>query len=74
MKPPQAPAGRARGLTLTASEKTVHEKGLDDVLKELHDELGTGALLAHLVALNAQRAAEEETGRICWLRPAYRNS
>lgn len=29
------------------------------------------AVLAHLVALNAARAAEEATGDIKWLRPAY---
>ena len=28
-------------------------------------------LLARLVALNAQRAAEEKTGRIRWLRPEF---
>jgi len=29
------------------------------------------AVLAHMVALNAARAAEEATGEIRWLRPAY---
>ncbi len=72
---------------LTAKEKTIHQQGLVSVLKELHDELdaavlqayglesgrGTDALLAHLVALNAQRAAEEKTGHIRWLRPEFQN-
>lgn len=72
---------------LTAKEKTIHSQGLVAVLKELHDELdaavlqayglapdqSTDALLTHLVALNAQRAAEEKTGRIRWLRPAFQN-
>ena len=31
------------------------------------------ALLTHLVALNAQRAAEEKAGHIRWLRPAFKN-
>ncbi|WP_405041624.1 type IIL restriction-modification enzyme MmeI, partial [Polaromonas sp.] len=69
------------GRALTAKEKTIHQQGLVSVLKELHDELDaavlqayglepgqpTDALLTHLVALNAQRAAEEKTGHIRWL-------
>ena len=72
---------------LTAKEKTIHTQGLVGVLKELHDELDaavlqayglapgltTDALLTHLVALNAQRAAEEKTGHIRWLRPEFQN-
>ena len=72
---------------LTAKEKTIHEQGLVSVLRELHDELDTAvlqayglqagqttdALLTHLVALNASRAAEEKTGHIRWLRPDYQN-
>lgn len=75
------------GRALTAKEKTIHEQGLVGVLRELHDELddavlqayglapgqGTDALLTHLVALNASRAAEEKTGRIRWLRPEFQN-
>ena len=33
----------------------------------------TDALLTHLVALNAQRAAEEKTGHIRWLRAEFQN-
>ena len=33
----------------------------------------TDALLTHLVALNAQRAAEEKAGNIRWLRPEFQN-
>ncbi|TAG33240.1 MAG: hypothetical protein EAZ34_08120 [Polaromonas sp.] len=72
---------------LTAKEKTIHTQGLVSVLKELHDELDTAvlqsyglaanpgkdALLTHLVALNAQRAQEEKTGLIRWLRPEFQN-
>lgn len=75
------------GRELTVKEKTIHTQGLVSVLKDLHDELDaavlqaygleahldTDALLTHLVALNAQRAAEEKTGHIRWLRPAFQN-
>jgi hypothetical protein len=75
------------GRPLTAKEKTIHQEGLVSVLKELHDELdaavlrayglepglSSDALLTHLVALNAQRAAEEKTGHIRWLRPEFQN-
>jgi hypothetical protein len=74
---------------LTAKEKMIHEQGLVGVLNELHCELddavleaygwkdfksvGTSALLERLVALNTQRAAEERTGRVRWLRPEFQN-
>ncbi len=74
------------GSALTDKEKTIHTQGLVAVLKELHDELDAAVLAAygletgapdrwlhHLVALNAQRAQEERTGTIRWLRPAYQN-
>ena len=75
------------GEPLTAKEKTIHEQGLVSVLKQLHDDLDTAvaaaygwpidlpddALLTRLVALNAQRAAEETNGQIRWLRPAFQN-
>jgi hypothetical protein len=75
------------GRPLTAKEKTIHQDGLVSVLKELHDELDAAvlsayglapglsgdALLTQLVALNAQRAAEEKTGHIRWLRPEFQN-
>ena len=75
------------GRELTAKEKTIHTQGLVGVLKELHDELDAAvlqaygleaglsndALLTHLVSLNAQRAAEEKTGKVRWLRPEFQN-
>ena len=75
------------GRALTAKEKTLHTDGLVSVLKDLHDELdaavllayglaqplSTDALLSHLVTLNAQRAAEEKTGHIRWLRPSFQD-
>ncbi len=76
-----------KGRALTAKEKTIHTQGLVGVLRELHDELdaavlaayglsanaSTDDILAHLVQLNTQRAAEEAQGRVRWLRPAFQN-
>ncbi len=75
------------GRVLTAKEKTIHTQGLVGVLKDLHDELdaavlaaygwsgqpATDELLSRLVALNAQRAAEEKAGRVRWLRPEFQH-
>ncbi len=76
-----------RGEGLTAKEKTVHEQGLIEVLRELHDDLDRAVFAAYgwpgmlsdeeilkrLTALNAERAAEEAAGTIRWLRPEYQN-
>ena len=57
------------------------------VLKQLHDELDAAVfdaygwpvrltdeeILERLVALNAERAAEEERGIVRWLRPDFQN-
>jgi hypothetical protein len=75
------------GRELTAKERTIHTQGLVAVLASLHAELdaavlsayglptemGTDALLTHLVQLNAQRAAEEAAGHVRWLRPAFQD-
>ncbi len=75
------------GRALTAKEKAIHTQGLVGVLKDLHDELdaavlaaygwsdqpATDELLSRLVALNAQRAAEEKAGRVRWLRPEFQH-
>ena len=80
-------AALREGRALTAKEKTQHAQGLVGVLRELHDELDAAVLaayglpagattddiLAHLVQLNTQRAAEEAQGRVRWLRPAFQN-
>jgi hypothetical protein len=72
------------GEPLTAKDKTVYAQGLVGVLNTLHDELDAAvlaaygwddapdddALLARLVALNAERAAEEAAGQVRFLRPA----
>ena len=70
---------------LTAAERKIHEQGLVSVLKQLHDDLDAAVfeaygwpvtltdeqILEKLVALNAERAAEEAKGVIRWLRPDY---
>jgi hypothetical protein len=61
------------GEPLSAKEQTIHEQGLVSVLKQIHDELDAAVfdaygwpasltdeeILERLVALNAERAAEE---------------
>ena len=75
------------GTPLNAKEQLTHEHGLVTVLRQLHDDLDAAvagayalpptatddAILTHLCALNAQRAAEERTGQIRHLRPAFQN-
>lgn len=75
------------GEALPAKDKTVYEQGLAGVLRALHDALDAAVLaaygwndapddtelLARLVALNAQRAAEEARGTVRWLRPALQS-
>lgn len=75
------------GEMLTAKEKVIHEHGLVSVLKKLHDDLDAAVfdaygwphdltdeqILERLVALNAERAAEERRGLVRWLRPEFQN-
>lgn len=75
------------GEVLTAKDKIIHEQGLVSVLKKLHDDLDAAVfdaygwphdltdeqILERLVALNAERAAEERRGLIRWLRPEFQN-
>lgn len=70
---------------LNPKERLIHEQGLVSILRELHDALDHAVLdaygwphdiddegiLTRLVALNAERAAEERRGLIRWLRPDY---
>ena len=74
---------------LTAKEKVIHDQGLVSILRQLHDDLdkavaeaygwGVGRdlsdeeILTRIVALNAERAAEEAQGLIRYLRPEYQN-
>jgi hypothetical protein len=73
------------GEQLTDKEKDIHAAGLVSVLKQLHDDLDAAVFAAYgwpatltdaeilerLVALNAERAAEEKRGIVHWLRPEY---
>jgi hypothetical protein len=75
------------GAGRTAKEEAIYQKGLVAVLKSLHDDLDAAVLAAYgwtddpadeqilerLVALNAERAAEEAQGHIRWLRPDFLN-
>jgi hypothetical protein len=70
---------------LTAQEHTLYHTGLIGILREIHDELDravfnayswphnltTDEILARIVALNAERRAEETSGLIRWVRPDY---
>jgi transposase len=73
------------GEPLSKKDKTIHEQGLVSVLKQIHDDLDAAVfeaygwpatftdeeILERLVALNAERAAEEKRGLIRWLRPEF---
>lgn len=75
------------GRPLNAKEKAIHEKGLVAILRELHDDLDRAVFAAYgwdaalsdeqilerVVALNAERAAEEAQGLVRWLRPSFQN-
>ncbi|MFZ5731574.1 MAG: hypothetical protein ACOY4O_02485 [Pseudomonadota bacterium] len=70
---------------LTESEQRIFDDGLVLIMKELHDKLDIAVadaygwpatlsddeILARLVALNKERAAEEKRGLVRWLRPDY---
>jgi hypothetical protein len=73
----------AAGGALTGAEREVHDAGLATLLANLHgrldravlgaygwpEELADEEVLERLVRLNRERAAEEEDGRVRWLRP-----
>jgi hypothetical protein len=72
---------------LTDKEKVIHEQGLVSILKQIHDELDAAVfdaygwprnlsddeILERLVALNHERAEEEQRGIVRWLRPEFQN-
>ena len=72
---------------LTDKDRVIHEHGLVSLLKKIHDDLDAAVFEAHgwpldltdeqilekLVALNAERAKEEEKGLVRWLRPDFQN-
>ncbi len=69
----------------TAKEEDQRMRGRVDIIAELHDRLDAAVaeaygwpadlsdeeIVARLVALNAERAAEEKRGIVRWLRPEY---
>jgi hypothetical protein len=70
---------------LTDAERDIHDAGQVSILREYHDKLDEAVaaaygwpanlpeadIIARLVALNAQRVAEEARGQIRWLRPEF---
>jgi len=73
------------GQPFTDADRAYNDKALVSTLKQIHDELDATVIdaygwsqnisdeeiLEQLVALNADRAAEERNGLIRWLRPEY---
>ncbi len=73
---------------LDARERAAYEQGLVSVLRQIHDdidaavmdaygwpkELSTEEILYKLVALNAERQAEERKGQVRWLRPEFQSA
>jgi hypothetical protein len=71
------------GAALTEAERGVHDAGQISILRHLHDRLDEAVaaaygwpaalsdaeIVARVVALNAQRRAEEAGGLVRWLRP-----
>jgi hypothetical protein len=70
---------------LSEAEKDMHDAGQVSILRTLHDRLDAAvaaaygwpadlpdaAIVARVVALNAERATEEALGTIRWLRPEF---
>jgi hypothetical protein len=73
------------GRALTEAERDIHDRGLVTLIRQHHDaidaavadaygwpaDLDDEAIIARLVALNKERAAEEARGLVRWLRPEY---
>jgi hypothetical protein len=73
------------GAKLSLEEERLRDEGRIDGLKKDHDEIDAAVaqaygwpvdlpeqeVIARLVALNRQRAAEEARGHVRWLRPDY---
>jgi hypothetical protein len=70
---------------LTDAERDIHDAGQVSILREYHEKLNEAVaaaygwpaklpeadIIARLVALNAERVAEEARGHIRWLRPEF---
>ncbi|MGN6374120.1 MAG: type IIL restriction-modification enzyme MmeI [Sphingomonas sp.] len=73
------------GAALSEAEQDQRTRGRVDIIAELHDridaavaeaygwpaDLSDEEIVARLVALNAERHAEEQQGKVRWLRPDY---
>lgn len=73
------------GQRLDVAEQDQRIRGRIDIIAELHGQLDAAVasaygwapaladeeIIAHLVALNAERAGEERSGKVRWLRPDY---
>lgn len=73
------------GSPLSAAERDIHDAGQLSILRMLHDRLDEAVaaaygwpadlpdaeIVARVVALNAERRAEEADGKIRWLRPEF---
>ncbi|WP_203308676.1 class I SAM-dependent DNA methyltransferase [Sphingomonas beigongshangi] len=73
------------GATLARREQDQRRRGHVDIIAELHDRIDVAVadaygwpvdlpaeeIVARLVALNAERRAEERRGKVRWLRPSY---
>src|SRR5690606_20035441 len=73
------------GGELYAKDEVVNERGVVLIMKELHEtidrltaeaygwpsDLANEEILTRLAALNAERAKEEASGHVRWLRPEY---
>ena len=76
------------GAPLDAEDEAIKTKGLVLILREWHDKLdqlvaeaygwptnlSDDEILAKLVGVNAERAAEEKRGVVHWLRPEYQRN
>lgn len=75
------------GTKIEGKDREVYDQGLVGILRDLHDRIDVAVaeaygwpadlpddeILHRLVDLNRERAAEEATGLIRWLRPDYQN-
>lgn len=75
------------GERIEGKDREVYDQGLVGILRDLHDQIDAAVadaygwpadlsddeILHRLVDLNKQRAAEEASGHIRWLRPEYQN-